>query len=160
LNWILSKQEIGLGLLPPLDVPHHPGMEETTLYREGVTLDKSNNNNETDSTVVDVGLFRRARIDRAIQPGVRVTVEFNEPVSASETRKGQKPLPAKVVSPKTPREKGGLYWGYNIRLASSFSRVMTECPFKDGYDFSIGVSDRNGKDMYGENALSAVKPFQ
>ncbi|KAG2205695.1 hypothetical protein INT47_008052 [Mucor saturninus] len=148
------------GLLPPLDVPHHPGMEELTTYREGVTLDKSNNNGETDSTLVDIGLFRRARIDRAVQPGVRVTVELSEPISAADTRKGQKPIAAKVVSPKVPREKTGLYWGYNIRLASSFSRVLTECPYEDGYDFTIGVSDRDGKDMYNCDIENKVKPYE
>jgi predicted SPOUT superfamily RNA methylase MTH1 len=147
------------GLLPPLDVPHHPGMEEITMYREGVTLDK-NNSLDTDSTLVDIGLFRRARIDRAVQPGVRVTVELSEPVSAADTRKGQKPVPAKVVSPKVPREKTGLYWGYNIRLASSFSRVMTECPYDDGYDFSVGVSDRDGQDMYNCDIESKMMPFE
>lgn len=146
------------GLLPPLDVPHHPGMEEITTYREGVTLDKSNN--DGDSTLVDIGLFRRARINKAVQPGVRVTVELSEPVSAADTRKGQKPIAAKVVSPKIPREKSGLYWGYNIRLASSFSRVLTESPYEDGYDYTIGVSDRNAEDMYTSNMSSKVKPFE
>ncbi|CAO3689661.1 unnamed protein product [Rhizopus stolonifer] len=47
------------GLLSPLDVPHHPGKDEMTLYREGVTLDKV----DDQTTLVDVGLFRRARID-------------------------------------------------------------------------------------------------
>ncbi|OBZ87855.1 hypothetical protein A0J61_04095 [Choanephora cucurbitarum] len=144
------------GLLHPLDVPHHPGKDEITIYREGVTLDKTN---ETDSTLVDVGLFRRARIDRAVQPGVRVTVELSEPVSAADTRKGQKPIAAKVVSPKVPREKAGLYWGYNIRLASSFSRVMTECPYSDGYDVTVGVSDRDAQDMYECNLDEKIKPF-
>ncbi|KAI7903645.1 putative RNA methyltransferase [Cokeromyces recurvatus] len=145
------------GLLPPLDVPHHPAKEEATKYREGVTLDKSK---EADSTLVDVGLFRRARIDRALQPGLRVTVELNEAIAAADTHKGQKPLPAKVVSPKVPREKAGLYWGYNIRLASSFSRVITECPFDDGYDVSIGVSDRDAKDINQCELENNIKPFK
>lgn len=146
------------GLLPPLDVPHHPGMEEITTYREGVTLDKSNN--DPDSTLVDIGLFRRARINKSVQPGVRVTLELNEPISAADTRKGQKPMNAKVVSPKVPREKSGLYWGYNIRLASSFSRVLTESPYEDGYDYTIGVSDRDAQDMYTCNIETKVKPFE
>ncbi|OAD73626.1 hypothetical protein PHYBLDRAFT_112446, partial [Phycomyces blakesleeanus NRRL 1555(-)] len=141
------------GLLPPLDVPHHPGMHEQTRYREGVTL----MSNKEDGTLVDVGLFRRVRIDKAIQPGVRVTVELGSPIAAMETRKGQKPLPAKVVSPKAPREKMGLYWGYSIRLASSISRVMTESPYEDGYDYMVGVSDRSAKDMYG---VSGPKEFR
>lgn len=36
----------------------------------------------------------------------------------------------RAVSPSEPREKAGLYWGYSVRLAASFSAVFTECPFK------------------------------
>jgi len=95
-----------------------------------------------------------------VKPGVRVTVELSQPISAADTRKGQKPMPGKVVSPKVPREKTGLYWGYNIRLASSFSRVLTECPYEDGYDYSIGVSDRDAQDMYNCDLDNKVKPFE
>ncbi|KAI7861757.1 putative RNA methyltransferase [Spinellus fusiger] len=139
------------GLLPPLDIPHHPGMHEKTRYREGVTLKPSPH--ETGS-LVDVGLFRRVRIDTALQEGVRVTVEV-APIAAMDTKKGQKPLPGKVVSPKTPREKAGIYWGYTIRLASSFSRVITESPYEEGYDYTIGVSDRSAKDLYGVSGPSS-----
>ncbi|KAI8990180.1 putative RNA methyltransferase, partial [Pilobolus umbonatus] len=147
------------GLLPPLDVAHHPAREEITIYREGVTLDKSSHNEE-DSTMVDVGLLRRARINKSLKPGIRVTVEFNEPVAASDTHKGQKPINGRAVNPKVPREVGGIYWGYSIRLASSFSRIMTECSYKDGYDYTIGVSDKDAKDMYDKSVAQAIKPFE
>ncbi|KAG1357503.1 hypothetical protein G6F62_001549 [Rhizopus arrhizus] len=142
------------GLLPSLDVPHHPARDDMTLYREGVTLDKA----DDQSTLVDVGLFRRARIDRPVQPNVRVTVELNQVVAAADTKKGQKPIQAKVVSPKAPREKSGLYWGYSIRLASSFSKVMTDSPYE--YDFLIGVSDCKGDDVYQPSIKDKVKPFE
>ncbi|KAI9255504.1 putative RNA methyltransferase-domain-containing protein [Sporodiniella umbellata] len=141
------------GLLAPLDVPHHPTKDEMTLYREGVTLDKA----DDQSTLVDVGLFRRARIDRPIQPNVRVTVELQQVVAAADTKKGQKPIQARVVSPKVPREMNGIYWGYQIRLASSFSKVMTEAVYE--YDFSIGVSDRKGDSIYQSLITDKVKPF-
>ena len=30
-----------------------------------------------------------------------------------------------VVSPNTPRCENGLYWGYQVRYASSFKKVLT-----------------------------------
>ncbi|KAI9315623.1 putative RNA methyltransferase [Dichotomocladium elegans] len=128
-------------LLPGLETPHHPGRDEAFLYREGVTLDK-----EGSGTLLDIGLYRRARLEKLIQPGVRVTVEMPEPLAAANTHKGQKPINVKAISPKVPREKAGLYWGYSIRLASSISRVLTESPYEGGYDFTIGVSP-GGNDM-------------
>lgn len=50
-------------------------------------------------------------------------------------------IKAKVVSPKTPRQNG-FYWGYQVRIADSISKVFTECPFSDGYDVTIGTSER------------------
>ncbi|KAF7732869.1 hypothetical protein EC973_000145 [Apophysomyces ossiformis] len=144
------------GLLRPLDVPHHPNRNDKTKYREGVTLE---NATEATGTVVDVGLYRRARITPCLQPGVRVTLELPEPLAAVDTKKGQKPIAAKAVSPKVPREKAGIYWGYSIRIASSFSRVITESPYKDGYDYTIGITDRGGQDLY-DGAVQKLKNFE
>ena len=47
-----------------------------------------------------------------------------------------------VVSPSTPRVEKGIYWGYTVRLAEKFSHVFTKSPFKGGYDFTIGTSER------------------
>lgn len=47
-----------------------------------------------------------------------------------------------VVSPSTPRTEEGLYWGYSVRLASSFGAVFTQSPYKEGYDITIGTSER------------------
>ncbi|CAO3600221.1 unnamed protein product [Absidia cylindrospora] len=137
------------GLLPRLEVPHHPSMEDMTIYREGVTVGTYH---KEGGSLVDIGCFRRAKVDRLLQPGVRVTLDLASPVAAKDTRKGQAPISATIVSPKTPREKAGLYWGYNIRLASSFSRVITESPYNDGYDCTIGVSDKSGQDIYASSS--------
>ncbi|CAO3689657.1 unnamed protein product [Rhizopus stolonifer] len=51
----------------------------------------------------------------------------------------------------------GIYWGYQIRLASSFSKVMTESSYE--YDFSIGVSDCKGENLYQSSVKDKVKPF-
>eukprot|EP00128_Syssomonas_multiformis_P012872 Colp12_sorted_trinity150504_noHs@23679 len=48
----------------------------------------------------------------------------------------------RVVKPGTPREEEGLYWGYATRLAASVSAVFSECPYKEGYDCTIGVSSK------------------
>ncbi|XP_005605909.2 putative methyltransferase C9orf114 homolog isoform X5 [Equus caballus] len=52
----------------------------------------------------------------------------------------------KVVSSQDPRTKAGLYWGYTVRLASCLSAVFAEAPFQDGYDLTIGTSER-GSDV-------------
>ena len=46
------------------------------------------------------------------------------------------------MSPSAPRTEHGLYWGYSVRVAPSFSAVFTQSPFKDGYDVTIGTSER------------------
>jgi predicted SPOUT superfamily RNA methylase MTH1 len=69
---------------------------------------------------VDVGLRNQIQIDRVLKPKVRVTVEMGDGAEKKSI----------TVSPKTPREVLGLYWGYTIRLAGSFSRVLTESPHK------------------------------
>ena len=47
-----------------------------------------------------------------------------------------------VVSPSAPRTEQGLYWGYSVRLAPSFGAVFTQSPYEEGYDISIGTSER------------------
>lgn len=47
-----------------------------------------------------------------------------------------------MVSPSAPRTEQGLYWGYSVRLASSFGAVFTQSPYKEGYDITIGTSER------------------
>ena len=51
-------------------------------------------------------------------------------------------LKGKVVSPSTPRERDGLYWGYNVRLADHFGAIFTDGPYKNGYDLTLGTSER------------------
>ena len=45
-----------------------------------------------------------------------------------------------VVTPQTPRQQHGLYWGYTVRLAKGFSRAVKDSPFKGGYDLVVGTS--------------------
>ena len=63
-----------VGLLNPLDCPHHTKSDEDSLYREGVVLDKPVK--EKKGSFVYVGLLKEVQIDKKITPGVRVTVEM------------------------------------------------------------------------------------
>ncbi|KAH8551298.1 putative RNA methyltransferase [Umbelopsis sp. PMI_123] len=131
----ISKDLRFAALLSPLDSPHHPQLDERTKYREGVTVAKPVK--EGRGSWVDVGLRNQIQIDRVLKPKVRVTVEMGDGADNK----------SKTVSPKTPREVLGLYWGYTIRLAGSFSRVLTESPHKDGYDLTVGVTDRDSEPL-------------
>lgn len=82
-------------------------------------------------------LFQQdVQIDKLLTPGIRVTVKINQYDPSRRILKGR------VVSPAAPREEGGLYWGYSIRLAKSLGAVFTECPYKEGYDLAIGTSEK------------------
>ncbi|EGE78878.1 deoxyribose-phosphate aldolase [Blastomyces dermatitidis ATCC 18188] len=152
------------GTLPSLDMPHHIRANEWCEYREGVTVSASeeqadartareygNTNHErkkgkknkekkgqgssTSYTLVNTGLPEKSRVPHIPAPeNTRVTVKFGASKDPSEV--------AEVVSPVTPREEMGYYWGYSVRRCSSLSTVFTECPFEGGYDLSFGTSER------------------
>ena len=63
-----------IGLLNPLDCPHHAKADEEIHYREGVVLDKPSK--ETKGSFVNVGLLKEVQIDKKLNAGVRVTVEM------------------------------------------------------------------------------------
>ncbi|RKP38911.1 putative RNA methyltransferase, partial [Dimargaris cristalligena] len=130
-------------LLNPLDCPHHVRQDEPSPYREGVTLPQRNQVQSGgpvrggSRTFVNCGLRRYVMINRSIQPNVRVTVKMDD-FEHLETKNPS----GTVVSPRMPREKDGIYWGYQIRLANSISQVFSECPYPGGYDLKIGTSER------------------
>ncbi|XP_028664882.2 putative methyltransferase C9orf114 homolog [Erpetoichthys calabaricus] len=123
------------GLLNPLDSPHHMRIDEDAEFREGVVLQRPSKSGK--GSYVNCGMYKEVQIDRQLQAGLRVTVQMNK-THNSESRVYQ----GKVVAPHIPRTKCGLYWGYNVRLASSLSMVLAECPYKEGYDLTIGTSER------------------
>lgn len=122
------------GLLNPLDSPHHVRIDEESKYREGVVLDRPTKPDK--GSFVNCGIRKEVQIDKQLQAGVRVTVKMHPEKPDQKVRKGI------VVSPQHPRTEDGIYWGYRVRLASCLSAVFTECPFKDGYDLTIGTSER------------------
>ncbi|XP_040260782.1 putative methyltransferase C9orf114 homolog [Bufo bufo] len=122
------------GLLNPLDSPHHVRIDEESKYREGVVLDRPIKPGK--GSFVNCGMRKEVQIDKQLQAGVRVTVQMQPENPDRKVRKGI------VVSPQHPRTEDAIYWGYRVRLASCLSAVFTECPFKDGYDLTIGTSER------------------
>ncbi|EMR11084.1 hypothetical protein PNEG_00683 [Pneumocystis murina B123] len=125
------------GLLNPLDCPHHLRIDEDFPYREGITLDSSLYPKvPKNCTLVEAGLRQKVLVSDRIKPGVRVTLFMKEMSSQ------KKYINAEVVSPSTPRETMGYYWGYTVRFASSLSAVLTESPYENGYDLTIGTSER------------------
>ncbi|XP_028318641.1 putative methyltransferase C9orf114 homolog isoform X2 [Gouania willdenowi] len=123
------------GLLNPLDSPHHMRIDEESDYREGIVLDRPAKLGK--GSLVNCGMRKEVRIDKQLQSGLRVTVRLTKTQNQeSKICKGV------VVAPHVPRTEGGLYWGYSVRLASCLSSVFTESPYKDGYDLTIGTSER------------------
>uniref|UniRef100_A0A8C3IIJ6 28S rRNA (uridine-N(3))-methyltransferase n=1 Tax=Chrysemys picta bellii TaxID=8478 RepID=A0A8C3IIJ6_CHRPI len=123
------------GLLNPLDSPHHVRIDEESEYREGVVLARPTKPGK--GSFVNCGMRKEVQIDRQLESGLRVTVQLDKQQNPdSKIQKGT------IVSSNHPRTVSGLYWGYNVRLASCLSAVFAECPFKECYDLSIGTSER------------------
>ncbi len=51
-------------------------------------------------------------------------------------------LEVEACASSLPREESGYYWGFTVRRAASISAVFSECEYPNGYDFSIGTSER------------------
>ncbi|KND89835.1 putative methyltransferase [Tolypocladium ophioglossoides CBS 100239] len=117
-------------LLPSLDMPHHPNPKEWIPYREGVTVAGKTSTGK--GTLVEVGMEEPVEIEEQIPPKTRLTLLFPEDQS-------QYP---ECVDPAAPRSEGGYYWGYTVRKAPSLSSVFTESPYENGYDISVGTSER------------------
>ncbi|KAK6254998.1 hypothetical protein QUC31_016701 [Theobroma cacao] len=122
-----------VGMLPPLDAPHHLRKHEWAPFREGVTLKERGTSSV--GTVVDVGLDKNVVVDQVLEPGIRVTVAMGTNNNLDSD------LPRQIVSSSKPREEAGTYWGYKVRYASNISSVFSECPYKGGYDHLIGTSE-------------------
>ena len=161
------------GLLPSLDTPHHMRREDISLYREGVVVE---NKLSATGCYVNVGLSSEAYIARPIKPGVRLTVELDDPECGTESKTVGNTIPMRgaqasskstptgeAIAPTTPRAKHGLYWGYQTRLAKTFSEIFTDCPYKGGYDLLIGHStngrpiDEVNGELYSQQAVSGRK---
>lgn len=120
-----------VGITCPLDAPHHLRQNDDFSFREGVVTPKQGK-----CSYVNVGLLQDVRVNKALMPGTRVTVQLQPQKEGSKKRYGE------VVPPSLPREVLGVYWGYSVRLATSLSEVFTKAPYQEGYDLTIGTSDK------------------
>ncbi|XP_066995249.1 putative methyltransferase C9orf114 [Anabrus simplex] len=122
------------GTLNPLDAPHHLRQNDTFEFREGVVSNCPVKPGK--GSMVNVGLLRDVQVDRCLTPGLRVTVKL------LPSQPGSRKLHGVVVSPHLPRASIGVYWGYSVRVASSLSSVFSQAPYSNGYDLTIGTSDK------------------
>jgi Uncharacterized conserved protein len=58
---------------------------------------------------------------------------------------GSKRIRGIIVSPSLPSAETGVYWGYTVRIAQSLGEVFSQAPYSEGYDLSIGTSERGDK---------------
>jgi len=127
-----------VGLIPPLDAPHHLRVDERCAYREAVVVERPEGKSGGGSDAaggschVYTGLPKELKLDLEVPPGTRLTVRM----PAAGARQV-----AHAVAPHEPRETAGLYWGYQVRMAESLAAVWSECPHEGGYDCSIGTSE-------------------
>lgn len=156
------------GCLPSMDMPHHLRSHEWCQYREGVVVrpapapatpsmsskgSKKANKAGTEGLEyahVKCGLPYPVRVPipsgSPIEEGMRTTVRFAnaaEPPSWPHLSYEEcNNLEATACPSSTPREESGYYWGYTVRRATSLSTVFSECEYRDGYDYTIGTSER------------------
>lgn len=122
------------GVLNPLDAPHHLRQQDVSLYREGVVSNKPVKTGK--GSQVNIGLLNEVRVDKVLMPGLRVTVKI------PPNQENPKKMKGIIVSPTEPRSETGIYWGYSVKLAKNLSEVFKKCSYKEGYDLTIGTSDK------------------
>jgi len=133
------------GLLNPIDTPHHMRANEDRPFREGIVVEARPSNGK--GSLVHVGTRQYLQINKALKPGVRVTVDVEK---------------KEAVEPTKPTKDLGVYWGYNVRLAKSLKDVFVESPFEGGYDCAIGTSENGtnvGKMKLAKKANHAIVVF-
>lgn len=86
---------------------------------------------------MNIGLLNDCLVDKILTPGLRVTVKL-EPNQDLRSKK----VRGKIVSPLQPRNETGVYWGYTVRIAKSFSDIFTKSEHSNGYDLTVGTSDK------------------
>ena len=136
--------------------PHHLEKGEKSKWREGVVVEHKG---AKLSSLVNVGLERKVKIDRKLPPGTRATVRMNAGGGKGKRETGI------AVSPSEPRTKEGLYWGYTVRMAENLAEIWSGCTYKGnrvcclvcefslrsltlgGYDYVIGTSENGDCSM-------------
>uniref|UniRef100_A0A8C2FVQ4 SPOUT domain containing methyltransferase 1 n=1 Tax=Cyprinus carpio TaxID=7962 RepID=A0A8C2FVQ4_CYPCA len=116
---VQQEEKESKGLLNPLDSPHHMRIDEEAEFRQGVVLDQPSKPGK--GSFVNCGmrkvcvcLFQRGRC-------IKVLLWLL-------TSRGQR--------------LGCTGATASVWLPVSVSAVFTECPYKDGYDLTVGTSER------------------
>ncbi|CAO2657776.1 Nn.00g039020.m01.CDS01 [Neocucurbitaria sp. VM-36] len=153
------------GNLPSMDMPHHLRSHEWCQYREGVVVgpapsptsssQKGKKSQKPASekqtyAYVKCGLAYPVRVpvppEAPIEPAMRTTVRFENadppPSWPHLSQEECENLEVTACASSLPREESGYYWGYTVRRAQSLSAVFAECEYPDGYDYTIGTSER------------------
>mmetsp|Transcript_6727 Transcript_6727/g.9769 ORF Transcript_6727/g.9769 Transcript_6727/m.9769 type:complete len:444 (-) Transcript_6727:67-1398(-) len=134
-----------VGVLSPLDAPHHVRVKERSKYREGVVLDKVGPHG---GSCVNVGIGEKTKtvefMDKfVLTAGIRCTVQMFDSNNTASKVYDSRHTQVKVVSPKAPTLEDGTYWGYQVRIADSIQQVFDDCPYEGGkYDLKVGTSER------------------
>ena len=126
------------GMLPPLDAPHHMRSNEWCEYREGVVWGFDEGLNES---IIDIGLDVNAVVASKLPDGARVTLYVGPKQQVVELGATQY-LRAEIASPLDPKAAIGKYWGYSTRIARDLDDMIMNSPYPDGYDLTIGTSER------------------
>lgn len=92
---------------------------------------------QSKGSYVNIGLLNDCLVDKILTPGLRVTVKL-EPDQDLKSKK----IRGKIVSPLQPRLETGVYWGYTVRIAKTFSDIFTKSVYANGYDLTVGTSDK------------------
>ncbi|KAF2284152.1 hypothetical protein GH714_019582 [Hevea brasiliensis] len=121
-----------VGLLPPLDAPHHLRKHEWAPYREGVTSNEKAPNSK--ETLVDVGLSKNVVVDQALEPGIRVTVAMGS------NRNLDGDIPHEVVSLSKPKEESGMYWGIECGMLQISARCSMIVRTRKQFSYHFNIS--------------------
>jgi len=139
-----------VGLLAPLDAPHHLRKQEKLAYREGAVMNKDASNYPAAPDDESVGCWVNCGIDAPvwvsgedIPPATRVTVRLQGKIAGKpDEDDGDGFYRGVAVDPREPTLKLGLYWGYQTRIATTLRAAFEECAYEGGYDLTIGTSER------------------
>nr|XP_042905653.1 putative methyltransferase C9orf114 homolog [Parasteatoda tepidariorum] len=123
-----------IGEIHPLQLPSHLSINDESEYREGIVLNKPVKQGK--GSYINIGLQKPAVIDKILKENVRVTVKLDKEQFSKKHFKG------KAVSPTAPLKNDNIYWGYSVRLAKSFNAIFSESPYAEGYDVTVGTSDK------------------
>jgi predicted SPOUT superfamily RNA methylase MTH1 len=144
------------GLLSPTHMPHHMQPHETPPFREGRVLEKPPGNRPGASgtgSFCEVGLKHDVLLDRVLKPGMRVTVKMD-----SYNKNGRSYLMGSACRPTKPRQEAGIFWGFQIRIASTLNSVFSECPYEEGYDCKIGTTTKVSAVSVDDKSLQKTLP--